>query len=114
MSEKFDMILVVPTKLVGPILELVSNEGIVVRVNPHNQEKIRKSGYRDGIKDKGIKGADLLIQCLEKVPSHRATLDDLRKAFVEKGFSKNSIDATVSQAVKNGKVKRDGKFVVLK
>jgi hypothetical protein len=100
---KFEMRLIVPTKLVGPIVELVEEgEGIIVTMTPHSETSGKKTPrYVDGKRNKGISANELVLQTLVTGPT---TYEQLAQRFVDKGFAKTSLSPTLSRLIKDKQV----------
>jgi hypothetical protein len=103
-NDKMLMHLIVPAALVGTIIELVSGEGIVVKVETHTDEK--KVRFANGKRNKGIKGDDLLLSLLKACAM---TSEAIEKAFIAKGFARSSVSPTVSKLRNNKKIARNDK-----
>lgn len=63
------------------------------------------SRYRDGRRDKGILGTDLLIRTLRVSQDERGVHQkNMLKVFEERGFSKNSLSPILSKIERSGRV----------
>jgi hypothetical protein len=102
MTQRFRMTVVVSDKLIGPLVELLSNEGSVISIVPEEQKEPRQSngnfGYRHGIKNKLISAEELIFQT---VPASRETL---LKAFVSHKFAATTLSPSLSVLRQAGKV----------
>ena len=105
-DQKFKMHLIVPIKMVGTIIELIADEGILVSVEPV-VEKGKTFRYVGGKRNKGISGSELVLTSLR---DHGGLMKvkELEAVFVGKGFSTNSVGPSVSKLVIEKKIKRDG------
>ena len=112
-TQRFRMHLEVPTNLVGPIIELVDNEGILVSVEPLKEKNTKKHFYTNGKRNKGVSGIDLLMGLLK---DHKGgvVFEQLKKAFVEKGFSETSVSPILSKLSADGKIVKVGNLWKLK
>ena len=115
---KFEMKLIVPTKLVGAVVELMEGEGIIVHMAPfveENKTKPRKGSgqhYAGGKRDKGISGNEAVMAIL-KESKLALTAEQVGKKMAERwGFSANSASPVLSKLQADKKVKRvDDKFL---
>ena len=94
--QKFKMHVEVPAKLVGTIIELLADEGVVISVEQ------MKSGapaprYAGGKRNKGISSRDLVIQT---VGPRGATIEQIRTAFAGRGFAPTSVHPALNGLVK--------------
>lgn len=100
-------------------LEKAENEGVEILDCVKEQESItpdvkKHHMYVNGVKNKGIKGSDLVIKTIKLYGG--ATIDDLTKAFVKEGFAIGSASASTSKLVQAGEIGRDenGKYRLAK
>ena len=96
MSDKYSIHVVVPTRLVGSVLELINGEGEVLHVEPFQappSRSKRSRRYLGGVKDKGVTGRALVLETLKDKPASR---DELIAAFKAKGFAPSSCSSTLS------------------
>lgn len=97
-------------ELLWGVMKKAESEGIELLdvSSDTNVTKTITRNYVGGVKNKGIKGSDLVLQSLP------ATAQQLTDIFVKNGFAIQSSGATVSKLMSSGKVKRDenGKYLL--
>jgi len=107
---KFAIHIIVPAKMIGTIIDLLDNEGILVSVTPIDDEK-KPSRHRVPRSRKNTQtGQELVLQLLSsgaKTPQQLSTL------FQAQGFSSSSYSPCCSKLHAAGKIhfsKTDGKW----
>ena len=112
---KFDMQLIVPTKLVGTIIELLEGEGVIVSMVPNNDKTKRGKNqrYADGKRNKGIAAPEAVLAILNE-SKVALTVPQIGKLMASKhNFAESSASSTVSRLRKEKKIKCvDGKYHV--
>jgi hypothetical protein len=103
---KHHMHLIVPTRLVGTIYELLEGTGVVVECKPYEvpTPKVKMSRYANGKRDKGISGADLAIKLVGQGINTRRSLAE---EFQKQGFARKSATAVVSILKHEGRISVD-------
>lgn len=113
-SGKFEMHLIVPTRLVGAIVELMDGEGVVVTMSPHVETKRTnsKSHYANGKKDKGISGPDAVREVMTQAGRPMLAKEVGRLLASKHGFAVGTASPVLSKFLAEGKVVRDdaGKY----
>lgn len=110
MTNLFEMHLIVPPKLVGTIVELMSDEGIIVTMNPYKNSKKQIKVYAGGKRNKGISGEEAVLTIL-KDAGKPMTHQQVGKLMASKfGFSANSSSPVLSRLAKGKKVIYKDKF----
>jgi hypothetical protein len=105
---KYEMNLIVPVRLVGPIMELLDGEGVLVSTKPHDEtmatgnKKVFR--YAGGKKNKGISSEELIKQMLA---DGSKTDKEMSFAFKRHGFADTSTAASLSHYRIKGLVRRD-------
>jgi hypothetical protein len=119
----FDMLIRVPARNVGPIIELVGTDGKVLEVKPTSEppsSRRRARHYGNGHGRRGVpatataageklprnamRGLDLLLDIM--AGGHEWTYDKLKAAFVQAGKAHNSMSPILSKRIADGSVVR--------
>jgi hypothetical protein len=104
---KFDLHLIVPTKLVGPIVELLENDGVLIKIEPHHNT--HKRPRKGGEGSHGGKGVDLIRSFIASFsPGSQFTSRDVVKFFKANGSALGSASSRLSYAKQQGLVKSLG------
>lgn len=118
-DQKFEMHLIVPIKLVGPIVELMAGEGVVVTMSQHvekvHSRKKTRHSYANGMKDKGMLGNDAVLEIMTNEARPLATLEVGKLMATKHGFAESSASSYLSKLLREGKVTRDpsnGKYAL--
>jgi len=107
---KFTMHLVVPTRLVGPITELLEGEGVLVSMEPYKENSKRrfiKRAARGGLNETG---EDLCFRLIRESKDGK-TQAELQQAFKEAGRNPVSVSPVTSVLRKKKLVTCDDKNV---
>lgn len=86
------------------IVMVSSNTGETIATGPATPDEL-KHRYRDGKRNKGISGRDLVLTALHRRDG-KMTYDAVGRAFVSRGFAEQSFGATISKLYKQGLVGR--------
>lgn len=109
---KYEIKFLVPDHLLGTLIDMIhKHQGCVFldsKVQQEGEVKSVASRYKNGSRDKGISGEDLLLQSLKNGPK---CLDQLQDIFEARGFARSTPAALVSQMARANKIKRaNGEF----
>ena len=82
-------------------------------MEPLEEKNTKKHFYTHGKRNKGVSGIDLLMGLLK---DHKGgvVFEQLKKAFVEKGFSETSVSPILSKLSADGKIVKVGNLWKLK
>jgi hypothetical protein len=101
----FDMHLRVPHDRMSTIIDALSGACEVIKIEQFVQTETAQSNgnhhYANGIRNKGVRGDNLLLELLKDGPRTKA---QLAVSFAQRGFAKTSISPVVSKAVQTNKV----------
>lgn len=113
MAMRYKVTIEVPAAMVGVVIDVLNGEGVLMSVEPVQpvQDSKRGSRYVNGIRNKGMSAADLIMSTLEA--KHSASGAELEVAFAQHGFSRTSVSPSVARAIRAGKIvrRRDGRFI---
>ena len=105
-AEKFDMLIRVPTSLVGPVFELITNQGEVLEVRPAQLVKPKRRFHRNNgqipTERTAMRGIDLILDVMSG--GHDWPYDRLKQAFVEAGKAPNSMSPCLSKRLADGSI----------
>ena|SRR6516162_5464807 len=107
-TEKFDMLIRVPTTLVGPVFELITHqgEGEVLEVRPAQLPVKRRFHRRNNgqipTDRTAMRGIDLILDVMSG--GHDWPHDRLKQAFVEAGKAPNSMSPCLSKRLADGSI----------
>lgn len=106
MTDKYEMTMVVPAKLIGTIVEIIDKEGIKATIVPARESTVPKKRmrYAGGKRDKGILGTELAREILSQGPTK---LKAAEKIFLEKGFAKSTAYTNMNILVRSSTAKFD-------
>src|SRR5580693_2555253 len=105
-EQKYNMHLVVPASLVGTIIEVLNDTGVLKSLEvidePTSDEAPKKQvRYAHGQRNKGIKGIDLVIQSLGR---GSMSVGALEAEFIKRGFSSSSLSPTLHILKSEGRI----------
>ena len=110
-TEKFNMLIRVPTTLVGPVFELITHqgEGEVLEVRPaqlpvkprQRFHRIHRNGQIPTERT-AMRGIDLILDVMSG--GHDWPHDRLKQAFVEAGKAPNSMSPCLSKRLADGSI----------
>lgn len=118
-QQKFKMTIIIPTEIVGCVLEVLKDCGTMVSLIPAEEESppapawlpfpplpplLRKPRYVNGMRNKGIPAEDLVLEILSNGTVH--STQSISKLFVARGFASSSATATLSKLNRMGKISR--------
>ena len=109
MVKYFDLHLRVAENKLPTVLGTLMPEAEVMLISVTPSDIIEpgpKRRYINGCRSKGISGEDLMLQIIKDKPVKYETLID---AFVEKGFSRNSVSPVTNKLCKAGKITKQKK-----
>jgi hypothetical protein len=114
-NQTFTVVLSVGAKQLPTILECVAGSATLVSVTVSTEqvsptasvERTKQQHYRDGKRNKGISGRDLVLKVLTE-KGGLATFSQFAQAFHEHGFDKNSASPSLSAATKDKAVRMLG------
>jgi len=107
-TEKFNMLIRVPTTLVGPVFELITHqgEGEVLEVRPAQLPVKRRFHRRNNgqipTDRTAMRGIDLILDVMSG--GHDWPHDRLKQAFVEAGKAPNSMSPCLSKRLADGSI----------
>jgi hypothetical protein len=111
---KYEMTLHVPLTLIGPITELMAQDGVLVSLKAvettDEAPPKKKHTYVNGLRNKGISARDLL---LSSITASGTTKKDLETTFKSRGFATASVGPTVSVLLKEGLIAVSGGRYIL-
>ncbi len=93
------------------LIEAVKHPGItldgmapIVEERQHNAPR----KYRNGHRDKGISGKDLVIKILKEL-AIPVSSESINEIFMERGFAHNSHSPNISKLLREGKIEKGSK-----
>jgi hypothetical protein len=110
MKPSFDVTIRVNEKHLGTLLGVITEDREyelrgVARVSDTSVPQEPKSRFRDGKRDKGISGMDLIIQTLKNgKPQSR---QELEKVFEGRGFAASSTNPALTRLREEGRIRGD-------
>lgn len=93
MTTKFELILIVPAKLVGTIVELMEDSGVLVSMKPHNHTPKRVQRHHEP----GMTADDLMAQFIKAVKG-QFTYKQVEEVFKAKGFKPGTASSRLAMA----------------
>ena len=119
-SNIFIVTLQVDARRLPTVLEALSGAATLVSVTPCQEAKVadpnlkKEHFFRDGKRNKGISGHDLVLELLRSKDGKPTSFNDIAKAFVERGFVANSASPALSNLKKEGKIRAlgNGRYVL--
>jgi hypothetical protein len=98
----FDMHLRVPHDRIATIIDALSGACEIIKIEQFTDAEAEvKYHYANGIRNKGVKGDDLLLELLKEGPR---TKSQLAIGFAQRGFAKTSVSPVVSKLMQADKV----------
>lgn len=113
----FDIRIRVPAKHLTTVLEVITGTADILEMKQIEAEALeaekpkRVTSYVGGVRNKGIKGSDLILESLAKGPMSG---DALGAIFVSRGFAAGSWKPTMSLLIRAGQVIKNGRGYMLK
>jgi hypothetical protein len=113
MADVYTVVLQTTAKNMPTILKTVNGVATLVSVTATIKEtdgepaKRRNGGYVGGRANKGIRGEDLVLEVLSAA-NRVVTYHEMTERFAARGFAGNSVSATLSRMVQDGRVRRVG------
>lgn len=109
MAKFYTMKITVPVSQVAMLTDLLIGSGMEVSSAPAVEVEVakqRKMRYANGVRSKGIKGDDLIMQVIGSGPARESAIAD---AFKQYKFAATSYMACLSKLSATGKIKRNEK-----
>ena len=103
---KYKMQLLVPDNMVSTVFEVMKGEGIVMSVEPAEQQH-RASNKSVPRSRSGETGKELALRLINAAGPSGISLKALEKAFTQDGRSENSHSPCLSELKKEGKIRFD-------
>jgi len=102
----YRMELRVPSNLVAPIFELLSDEGVVITIEPVAPEKVRRHRHhtRNKQHQAGPTCQQLVLASLAASQDRKLSHDQLNAIVVKAGFASTTLGPTVSALMRAGTI----------